>query len=320
MKTIKQMAIMERQLGKLLEDRIAEEYRDRIVIPNAGNGFFEKIKNELAESGKMLNFQPILKDGVFVRQYDKVEDYLIFTIFTPEEMEEAEAIVAGWLAKETKKETEEVDKKQNQEIQHLDTRQRIFGAELEAAQKFYNKDEILWSYSCSIDVYRDAATSDISIEYNNFTTAKEMIASKQHRKYSYVQKAKDIEMYTGNLNSFLLSMAWLNYISEHPEIKVVESKKTEKDTKQKTEDLPGVSANNQKPVKPHEIVLNGVKIVTAKESIAKEIFSKKRQRFVETWTVRGHYRHYASGKTIYIKPYEKGKTNGKRAVKTYIAK
>lgn len=42
MKTIKQMAIMERQLGKLLEDRIAEEYRDRIVIPNAGNGFFEK--------------------------------------------------------------------------------------------------------------------------------------------------------------------------------------------------------------------------------------------------------------------------------------
>ena len=45
MKTIKQMAIMERQLGKLLEDRIAEEYRDRIVIPNAGNGFFEKIKN-----------------------------------------------------------------------------------------------------------------------------------------------------------------------------------------------------------------------------------------------------------------------------------
>lgn len=29
------------------------------------------------------------------------------------------------------------------------------------------------------------------------------------------------------------------------------------------------------------------------------------------WSVRGHYRHYKSGKVVFIKNYEKGKEKGK---------
>lgn len=43
--------------------------------------------------------------------------------------------------------------------------------------------------------------------------------------------------------------------------------------------------------------------------------NEKNQRLTESWSVRGHYRHYASGKTVYVKPYTKG--SGKKAAKAY---
>lgn len=36
------------------------------------------------------------------------------------------------------------------------------------------------------------------------------------------------------------------------------------------------------------------------------------------WSVRGHYRHYKSGKTVFIKSYEKGKERGKIAPKDKV--
>ena len=38
-------------------------------------------------------------------------------------------------------------------------------------------------------------------------------------------------------------------------------------------------------------------------------------KLAASWSVRGHYRHYASGKTVYVKPYTKG--SGKKAAKAY---
>jgi hypothetical protein len=38
------------------------------------------------------------------------------------------------------------------------------------------------------------------------------------------------------------------------------------------------------------------------------------------WSVRGHYRHYKSGKVVFVRSYEKGKDKGnsKAVDKTYI--
>ena len=44
--------------------------------------------------------------------------------------------------------------------------------------------------------------------------------------------------------------------------------------------------------------------------------SRKYQRHCEAWGVRGHYRHYKSGKMVYIQPHTKGK--GKLKTTQYI--
>lgn len=44
--------------------------------------------------------------------------------------------------------------------------------------------------------------------------------------------------------------------------------------------------------------------------------SRKYQRYCESWGVRGHFRHYKSGKVIYISPYKKG--FGKIKDTTYV--
>ena len=47
------------------------------------------------------------------------------------------------------------------------------------------------------------------------------------------------------------------------------------------------------------------------EKLSKRAYTKH----IESWTVRGHIRRYKSGKTVYIKPYVKGK--GKKEPKIY---
>lgn len=52
-------------------------------------------------------------------------------------------------------------------------------------------------------------------------------------------------------------------------------------------------------------------------TVASKIRSKKIVRVAECWSVRGHYRHYKSGKVVYIKPFEKGTNKGKIVPKKY---
>ena len=49
--------------------------------------------------------------------------------------------------------------------------------------------------------------------------------------------------------------------------------------------------------------------------VADRSMPKQFTRRCEAWSVRGHYRHYKSGKVVYVKPYTKGK--GRPADKTY---
>ena len=63
--------------------------------------------------------------------------------------------------------------------------------------------------------------------------------------------------------------------------------------------------------------MNGVSIKTDSPTVASKIRSKKIVRVAECWSVRGHYRHYKSGKVVYIKPFEKGANKGKIVPKKY---
>ncbi len=45
--------------------------------------------------------------------------------------------------------------------------------------------------------------------------------------------------------------------------------------------------------------------------------SKKHEIACPCWSVRGHYRHYKSGKVVFIESYEKGKSRGELSKKEY---
>lgn len=91
---------------------------------------------------------------------------------------------------------------------------------------------------------------------------------------------------------------------EHPEIKEVERKggKSRKAKSSQNENIKNVD----NVVK--EIKINNIKFKVSNNKTANAIKSKKPRRLVSCWEVRGHFRHYQSGKVVYIKPYEKGET------------
>lgn len=100
---------------------------------------------------------------------------------------------------------------------------------------------------------------------------------------------------------------WLNYLMLHPEQKEVHRKKKSSHN----------SEHNFYSNKEHIVRLNGVSIKTDSPTVASKIRSKKIVRVAECWSVRGHYRHYKSGKVVYIKPFEKGANKGKIVPKKY---
>ena len=56
-------------------------------------------------------------------------------------------------------------------------------------------------------------------------------------------------------------------------------------------------------------------VMDRNEKLTRKLRSKTRQRLTEAWCVRGHCRHYKTGKTVYVKPYMKG--HGKTVPKEY---
>lgn len=105
-------------------------------------------------------------------------------------------------------------------------------------------------------------------------------------------------------------MAFINYLSEHPELKEMENKADVGKSRKK------ISADKQPARKsPRVISLNGIRVISSNEKLTRKLRSKTRQRLTEAWCVRGHCRHYKTGKTVYVKPYMKG--HGKTVPKEY---
>lgn len=322
MRTEKQIYLLENRRGQEFAEKI--EALDKIIVPD-----MKSQQEELRQyADKYRNYMPIIQNGVFIQRYKTAEDYLLFQLLDVKEPLESP---------DRPKLTFHIDSLQkaipDYYKNHPDTKEILDNIKEENKDKWQIlKDRIengtlWWMYSCNVEVSFDG--KQLALKYMDFMTAKREILEKQNIVCRINQK-KRAEL-TQDVNGFLLVMMWLNYINENPEMKVIRSTEKQKTAQkwQKNELAAGEEEQESKEGKeakehskkrpvPKSIVLNGVRIASSSEKLMRKISSKKRQRFVEAWNVRGHYRHYKkSGKTVYIKPYRKGKADGKTETKTY---
>lgn len=73
------------------------------------------------------------------------------------------------------------------------------------------------------------------------------------------------------------------------------------------------------PIMARKIVLGGISVITTNNKVTR---TRLLQRKCLCWSVRGHLRHYKSGKTVYIKPFQKGANRETEVAKknTYVVK
>ena len=111
---------------------------------------------------------------------------------------------------------------------------------------------------------------------------------------------------------------YLYSFSLHTKTKITDSKNFKKKATSELQS-PSFSSDETTATKKNfaqrAITLNGIKIISLTDECQMDIISRPHRKLTESWTVRGHYRHYASGKVVYVKPYTKG--TGKKTAKTY---
>lgn len=334
MKTEKQIDLLARERGEKFTKML--ENMDKIEINNAEE-FFAKTTKQLPEN-QLLNFTPIVNEGVLIQQRTEMIGYLLFKVSEIPDMYG----VADELADSRDATEENVHLIANKGISsklevpaimiHVDSLQHVrpelyinslnpyqkmlfemtktdYPERYAKLKKEFLDTPIRWAYSCDIFIVVDD-DGDFEMMYTNFDSPELIIMKKQGRQIK--DQSEFISERTRDFNGLMVTMAWLNHINENPEIKCV-----------KQSNQPGiVEKRSYKPIAKmtaHRVILNGVKIVSENQKLISKLTSKKRQRFVETWTVRGHYRHYASGKVVYVKPYTKGKKGGQKTQKTYVA-
>lgn len=152
--------------------------------------------------------------------------------------------------------------------------------------------------------------SDNIIEWEN-----SLISVLARRGYAdpieYLNKQNDVEEIRANLtaciNLFKGVLICADYLLKHPE-----EKHKERHTRSHNENNSSNKSFQKRADSVQVISLNSLRFKTANKKVANMLKSKKVHRITESWSVRGHYRHYKSGKVIFIESFEKGK-NRKQA-------
>ena len=286
MKTKKQIRLLMEEKGMELEKRSQD--MDKIIIP-------QDVLAELPQKYKAesINAIPILRKGVLVQKGENFMDYLTFEVT---EFNEDSFII------------------------HCDTFQPYLSKRSDTIEK---RGMPLWSYSADVRIFNG---EDVTIYAENFENA----TSEIYRKQKMTQKAEqyiqeNINEYTLNVIGFIQVMSYINYLSEHPEIKVIEKKEgtSQSSARYVSQDKNLSSSTNStstvqsRPSQVRTIKLNGIKIISSNQKLQKKLVRKKRQRLTGSWSVRGHYRHYKNGKKTYINPYVKGVKKGSIVPKEY---
>lgn len=127
----------------------------------------------------------------------------------------------------------------------------------------------------------------------------------------YLNKQNDVEEIHANLkaciNLFKGVLICADHLLKHPE-----EKRKERQTRSRNGNNPSNKSFQKQANSVQVISLNSLRFKTVNKKVANMLKSKKVHRMAESWSVRGHYRHYKSGKVIFIKSFEKGK-NRKQA-------
>lgn len=132
-----------------------------------------------------------------------------------------------------------------------------------------------------------------SIDLTTMESKKKVIGG-QNRKFLSILEKEDDTL----LKQFKMLMLVLYYMAvykyEPIEVKNIVSKKTERTLRQ-------AFLYRKVPLVTKQY------IVTPSDDVQK----KRKPITCPCWSVRGHYRHYKTGKTVWVSPYTKGKERGK---------
>ncbi len=135
------------------------------------------------------------------------------------------------------------------------------------------------------------------------------IARRMLRDYRFdaEEELKSAQEINGHmLNVFVGTFLHLNRLIEAQEHAESEPSPSAADTDQKLVRVTRKSKNNRR----RKIVFLGGPVIECAENSAVKVHRGRIVRRTAAWSVRGHYRHYQSGKVIYIKPFEKGPERG----------
>ena len=107
----------------------------------------------------------------------------------------------------------------------------------------------------------------------------------------------------------------LNFLmlQEQPEKTVETQNPTQPPKPQKPQ--PAIKQAKAPKTGPKTILLGGAKVTIRPGSTAKVKGRRITNRYTDRWDVRGHFRHYRNGKTIWVQPYEKGPGKNKPSPK-----
>jgi len=290
MKTEKQIALKKQEIAKKLLEDIAE--RDCITLSMEAIEKMDKWieSKEDNHNQEKLNIVPIIKKGYIkceIRDLD-IDDYDQYHVFDCNIIDNHVDIEYDYLVKKT------------------------------------FSDEAIWHFSCHIK-----SDDMFMISGKNYYKCTDYVDATCLIYYKQKRTEEEIKRYIDNIAAdekshifrsiglFLDVCTWVNYLTEHPEEKIIE-RKPRKAKANTASDEKKESTHTSEP-KKKTIVLNGMRVVTENKKAASILTSRQYHRVTETWQVRGHPRHYKNGKTVHIHPYEKGKgkENKKTKVKVY---
>ena len=130
----------------------------------------------------------------------------------------------------------------------------------------------------------------------------------------YLNAQSDVEEVRANLkaciNLFKGALICADYLLKHPE-----EKHKERQTRSHNGNNPSSKSSQKQADSIQVISLNSLRFKTTNKKVANTLKSKKVHRMAESWSVRGHYRHYKSGKVIFIESFEKGKNRSQASQK-----
>ena len=210
---------------------------------------------------------------------------------------------------------------------HCEYKEETFIMSLDVLSSMLFEENFSWDGNIKVEIPYNLSPGDNEVcKVLSFSDATIEIYQRQKRKEKEIKEYMMSEDAIDILNALrdavediITISSNLNYLAEHPEFKEMPEKEPREYThRQSAKKKENVSEPREQ--KPREILLNGIKIKTTNNKVASVLRSKAPRKLTGCFGVRGHFRHYKTGKVVYIKPYTKGNDTQKQMQKRYVIK